>query len=206
MGAALLRQALALGLLIAAQPSAASASAPAASIVVRRFSELGNVPYTVSYNSRSLLLADKPALLLSGSVHYVRSTPAVWPAIFASMKASGLNTVDSYVFWNYHVKTTDDRDHPDYSGRGNVTLFLQLAADADMFVIWRLGPYINAEWLDGGYPAWVKTACKENGYRKAVQPYMNLTTEWMKSHVGVVRPYFATNGGPIILLQVRISH
>jgi len=38
-------------------------------------------------------------------------------------------------------------------------LFLQLAAEADLFVIWRLGPYINAEWLDGGYPAWVKVHC-----------------------------------------------
>ena len=31
---------------------------------------------------------------------------------------------------------------------------------------------------------------------------MDLTTEWMKSHVEVVRPFFATNGGPIILLQM----
>ena len=28
----------------------------------------------------------------------------------------------------------------DYSGRGNVTLFLQLAKEADLFVIWRFGP------------------------------------------------------------------
>jgi beta-galactosidase len=129
----------------------------------------------------------------------------MWPQIFASMKASGLNTVDSYVFWNYHVRSNSsaDRAHPDYSGRGNVTLFLQLAAEADLFVIWRLGPYINAEWLFGGYPAWVRDECRANGYRKAVQPYMELTTEWMTSHVETVRPFFATNGGPIILLQVR---
>ena len=51
--------------------------------------------------------------------------------------------------WNFHVRTADDRATPDYSGRGNVTLFLQLAAAADLFVIWRLGPYICAEWPVG---------------------------------------------------------
>jgi len=49
----------------------------------------------------------------------------MWPAIFAiaSMKAAGLNTVDSYVFWNFHVRSnaTADRTAPSYSGRGNVS-------------------------------------------------------------------------------------
>ena len=57
------------------------------------------------------------------------------------MKASGMNAVESYVFWNYHVRTLDEHNAgtADYSGRGNVTLFLELAAKADLFVIWRLG-------------------------------------------------------------------
>jgi beta-galactosidase GanA len=38
---------------------------------------------------------DRPVLLLSGSVHYVRSTPEMWPSIFAKLKASGLNAVES---------------------------------------------------------------------------------------------------------------
>jgi beta-galactosidase GanA len=127
----------------------------------------------------------------------------MWPAIFAKMRAAGLNTVDSYVFWNYHVRTEDQATKPDYEGRGNVTSFLELAAAADLFVIWRLGPYINAEWLDGGYPSWVKAKCgKDNPVRTATQPYMNLTADWMQSHVDTIRPYFATNGGPIILAQM----
>ena len=184
--------------------AAAVTAAPEPTGVVRAYSELGGKPYTVSYDARSLLVGGSRLLSLSGSFHYVRSTPRMWPSIFASMKASGLNTVDSYVFWNYHVRTNSsaDRTHPDYSGRGNVTQFLQLAAEADMFVIWRIGPYINAEWLDGGYPAWVKNECHDTGTRKAAQPYMDLTTEWMTSHVSTVRKFFASEGGPIILLQM----
>ena len=173
---------------------------------VRSYSEMGGEPYTVSYDSRSLRLNNRPLLSFSGSVHYPRSTPQMWKTIFASMRSSGLNTVDAYVFWNYHVRSnsTEDRAHPDYSGRGNVTLFLQLAAEADLFVIWRLGPYINAEWYNGGYPTWVKEACAQQNttVRQAQQPYMALTTEWLKSHVETVRPFFASSGGPIILLQM----
>ncbi len=63
--------------------------------IVRQFSDLGGKPYTVGYNERSMLVGGKPVLLMSGSAHYVRSTPEMWPEIFAKMKASGLNTVES---------------------------------------------------------------------------------------------------------------
>jgi hypothetical protein len=173
-----------------------SSSDPA---IVRQFSDLGGKPYTVGYNKRSMLVGGKPVLLLSGSIHYVRSTPEMWPGIFAKMKASGLNAVECYVFWNYHVPTLEMRDTPDYTGRGNVTLFLELAAKADLFVIWRIGPYVCAEWPGGGYPDWFKQIGAHG--RSATQPYMNETYKWMHQHIEHVRPFFATNGGPIIMTQ-----
>ena len=92
------------------------------------------------------MCADKPALLLSGSIHYPRSTPAMWPKLMAEARAAGLNTIESYVFWNYHQRSLQDYTDGkyDYSGRGNVTAFLQAAKDANLFVIWRFGPYICA--------------------------------------------------------------
>ena len=97
-----------------------------------------------------MLVDGKSVLLLSGSVHCVRSTPEMWLGIFAEMKASGLNAVESYACWNSHVQCLEDRDRPDYAGRGNVTLLLQLAKEHNLFVIWRIGPYICAEWPGGG--------------------------------------------------------
>lgn len=136
-----------------------------------------------------MLLDGKPVLLLSGSVHYVRSMPEMWPHIFAKMKAAGLNAVESYVFWNYHVTSLDQRSQPDYSGRGNVTLFLQLAAQADLFVIWRIGPYVCAEWPGGGMPAWLKKIPNMHP-RSATQPYMDEAYNWMHQHIEYVRPFF----------------
>ena len=156
----------------ASAPLGALAGSPTSDAgIVRQFSELGGKPYSVGYNERSMLVGGKPVLLMSGSAHYVRSTPEMWPEIFAKMKASGLNAVESCewpaskltaaapsllatvpcachsqrvcgcrwpdVFWNYHVQTLEDHtaNTPDYTGRGNVTLFLELAAKADLFVV-----------------------------------------------------------------------
>jgi hypothetical protein len=183
------------------QPS--SSSSPAAGDIVGSFSELGGRPYEVSYNKRSMLVGGKPVLLLSGSVHYVRSTPEMWPTIFAKMRASGMNAVESYVFWNYHVRTIDDRQNPDYTGRGNVTLFLELAAAADLFVIWRIGPYVCAEWPGGGMPGWLKQVGPGMHPRSATQPYQDTCYDWMHQHIEHVRPFFAANGGPIIMAQIE---
>jgi beta-galactosidase len=114
-----------------------------------------------------------------------------------------LSAVESYVFWNYHYPTLESwsAKTPDYTERGNVTLFLELAAKADLFVIWRIGPYICAEWPGGGYPDWLKTLGAHT--RTATQPYQNLTYTWMHEHIEHVRPFFAENGGPIIMTQVK---
>lgn len=170
----------------AADDTAALLATPAAddSGIVRSLSDFGGKPYTVGYDKRSMLLGGKPVLLLSGGVHYVRSTPEMWPEIFAKMKLSGMNAIESYVFWNWHVQTLEDHKAGvyDYTGRGNVTYFLDLAAQHDLFVIWRIGPYICAEWPGGGMPAWLREIPGMHA-RQASQPYQDVCTSWMHNHI-----------------------
>ena len=87
-------------------------------------------------------------------------------------------------------------------GRGNVTLFLQLAAEADLFVIWRIGPYICAEWPGGGMPDWLKQVHGMKP-RSATEPYQDYCRSWMHQHIEHVQPFFAANGGPIIMTQIE---
>ena len=39
-------------------------------------------------------------MILSGAVHYPRSTPALWPRLLAESKRAGLATIGTYVFWD----------------------------------------------------------------------------------------------------------
>ena len=67
--------------------------------VLHNFSELGGKPYNVSYNARSMLVGGKPVLLLSGSVHYVRSTPSMWPSIFGASGTQIVRGADAVVLY-----------------------------------------------------------------------------------------------------------
>jgi beta-galactosidase GanA len=43
----------------------------------------------------------------------------------------------------------------DFSGRANLSQFLQEAANVGLFVNLRIGPFIAAEWTYGGLPVWL---------------------------------------------------
>ena len=62
--------------------------------IVRTYSDLQGAPYTITRDARSLRFNDVPALLVSGSIHYPRSTPAMWPHLFREAKANGLNAIE----------------------------------------------------------------------------------------------------------------
>jgi hypothetical protein len=128
---------LLLSLLTAVCPSLLASAAPRDGWLL--YSDLGGQPYSVSYDNRSIIINGQATLLLSGSIHYPRSTPDEWPHLMQQARQAGLNMIQLYVFWNFHQPTAE----ADYqlSGRANLTSFLQQAAEAGLFVNLRLGPY-----------------------------------------------------------------
>ncbi|KAL0326147.1 UNVERIFIED_CONTAM: Beta-galactosidase 16 [Sesamum radiatum] len=56
----------------------------------------------VTYDGRSVIVDGQRKLLFSGSIHYPRSTPQMWPSLISKAKAGGLDAIDTYVFWNLH--------------------------------------------------------------------------------------------------------
>ena len=190
-----LRLVACLALLCAVLAVVADASSP----TFPSFSSYAGKPYAVTYDKRSLRLNDQPAAFLSGSIHYPRSTPAMWPQLMRQAAADGLNMVEIYVFWNWHQPTEDAMD---WSGRGNLTLFLDAVAEAGLFANLRIGPYVCAEWDYGGIPTWlaykpgVRFRSYNDVWRGAVQ-------RWFEVVIGATRDYFADRGGPIVLAQVE---
>ncbi|MBO0840484.1 MAG: beta-galactosidase, partial [Sciscionella sp.] len=94
----------------------------------------------------------KPHRIFSGALHYFRVLPQLWPDRLARLRAMGLNTVETYVAWNFHERRQGEYD---FAGRRDVVEFIQLAGRAGLDVIVRPGPYICAEWDFGGLPAWL---------------------------------------------------
>jgi len=153
----------------------------------------------INYDSRALTFDKKRQLILSGAIHYPRSTPDMWPDLMKKTKDAGLNTVESYVFWNLHE--ANKRDY-DFSGRLNLIKFIEEADKAGLKFILRIGPYICAEINYGGFPLWLR---EEKGvqFRTWNEPFMREMELWIRYVCDMVKPYLATNGGPIIMAQIE---
>ena len=98
------------------------------------------------------LLDGEPFRVLSGALHYFRVHPGQWADRIRKARLMGLNTIETYVAWNAHAPTPGP-----FLLDGGLDLgrFLDLVAAEGMYAIVRPGPYICAEWTNGGLPAWL---------------------------------------------------
>lgn len=154
----------------------------------------------VAYDHRAFTINNQRILLQSGSIHYPRSTPDMWPRLMQLARKHGLNTVETYAFWNVHEPVKGIWDFA--SPVANLTGWLSEAQSAGLFVIMRLGPYVCAEWNNGGIPAWTRN---EPGivYRSMNSAWRTLVTTFVTRVLREVEPYLARNGGPIVLTQIE---
>ena len=165
-----------------------------------RYHDVAGTSYPISYDERSFIINNTRTIILSGSVHYPRSTPGMWDHIFEEMVKDGLNAVQVYVFWNVHeFKRGQEYD---FSGSANLPLFIEKAAKAGLFVNLRVGPYVCAEWNYGGLPVWLNSI-PGMGLRSNSQAWMKEMKRFVTDITKVVERYLARNGGPIILAQIE---
>ncbi|KAF8674867.1 hypothetical protein HU200_048000 [Digitaria exilis] len=85
---------------------------------------------------RSLVINGRHPILISGSVHYPRSTPE-------KPKDDDLNAIQTYVFWNGHELVQGQYYFAD---RYDLVRFVNLVKQANLFFHLRIGPYVRAEW------------------------------------------------------------
>jgi hypothetical protein len=150
----------------------------------------------VEIRDKRILVDGKPVPSLSGEVHYWRLAPARWREILERVREMGLRTVASYVCWEYHEVEPGKFDFTgETEPQRDLIGFLDLLREMGFWVLIRPGPYIYSEWQNAGVPDRVATCHRlSEEYRAAALPWMNAVTE-------AVRPYFATNGGPILAFQ-----
>lgn len=93
------------------------------------------------------LLDGRPVRLLSAALHYFRVHEAQWGHRLAMLRAMWLNCGETYVPWNLH-----EPEPGRYCDVAAVGRFLDAAHQAGLWAIVRPGPYICAEWENGGLP------------------------------------------------------
>ncbi|HEU4988636.1 MAG TPA: beta-galactosidase family protein [Gemmatimonadaceae bacterium] len=145
------------------------------------------------------LLDGKPFRIIAGSMHYARVPREYWRDRMEKAKAMGLNTITTYVFWNFHEATPG---HYDFSGQRDIAEYLRTAQQVGLHVILRPGPYVCAEWELGGYPGWLFA---DTGIvLRSTDPRFTAPAQrWLDTLGKVVTPFLAANGGPVIAVQVE---
>ncbi|XVF04925.1 hypothetical protein REPUB_Repub05bG0126900 [Reevesia pubescens] len=156
---------------------------------------------TVTYDHRAIVIDGKRRVLISGSIHYPRSTPDMWPDLIQKSKDGGLDLIETYVFWNIHEPV---RNQYNFEGRKDLVKFIKLVAEAGLSVHLRIGPYVCAEWNYGGFPLWlhfipgIKLRTDNEPFKAEMQRFTAKIVEMMKQE-----NLYASQGGPIILSQIE---
>ncbi|KAK9690766.1 hypothetical protein RND81_09G152900 [Saponaria officinalis] len=155
----------------------------------------------VTYDSRSLLINGRREFLYSGSVHYPRLPVEMWGEILDKCKEGGLNVIQTYIFWGLHEPV---KGKFNFTGKYDVVKFIKMIAERGMWATIRVGPFVQAEWNNGGYPFWLR---KEPNitYRTDNPVFKENTERWVSKVISVMKDHklFASQGGPIILSQIE---
>ena len=80
--------------------------------------------------------------------------------------------------------------------------YIKLAQELGLYVIIRPGPYICAEWDNGGLPYWLMV--KEGiEFRRNNKPYLDAVRNYYRVIMPKLRELQIDNGGPVIAMQVE---
>ncbi|XP_077249768.1 beta-galactosidase 3-like [Tasmannia lanceolata] len=155
----------------------------------------------VTYDHRSLIIDGQRKLLISASIHYPRSVPAMWPGLIATAKEGGIDVIETYVFWNGHELSPGNYY---FGGRYDLVKFVKIVQQAGLYLILRIGPFVAAEWNFGGVPVWLHYV-PGTVFRTDNEPFKVHMKNFTTFIVNLMRQekFFASQGGPIILAQVE---
>lgn len=154
---------------------------------------------TLTTNSTQFLLDGKPFRILSGAMHYFRVVPEYWYDRMQTMRAFGLNTVETYVPWNLHEPRPGEFH---FEGMLDIVKFIETAVDVGLNVIVRPGPYICSEWEFGGLPSWLLKD-PQMQIRCSYAPYLEAVDRFFDDLLPRLAPLQSTRGGPVIAMQVE---
>jgi hypothetical protein len=143
-----------------------------------------------------LLENGSPVIPVMGEIHYSRTNPAQWRDSLLKMKAGGITTVATYVFWSHHEEI---ERRWDWTGCRNLRAFLETCKELQLPVIVRMGPWCHGEVRNGGLPDWLldkklKNRTTDPAFMQEVRTLYTQIAEQMQG-------LLYKDGGPVIGVQ-----
>ncbi len=150
-------------------------------------------PYGV--NTQYFTKSGKPFTVIAGEMHFSRLPRERWRETLLKMRECGLNTVSTYVFWNYHEEI---KGQFDLKGNKDIAAFLAVCKDINMPCILRIGPWCHGEVIRGGFP---KRINKMPRKRSNDPKYLAEVREFWQGLYQEVKPYL--DGETVIGIQLE---
>lgn len=141
----------------------------------------------------------KPVFLFGGDFNYTRCHHEDWRHRMELIRSAGLNTICTYATWGFHETSEGVWD---FAGDRDLAAFLDTAHDLGLWVILRLGPFVHAEWRNGGLPQWLINNLGELA-RTNDEAYLAYARAWYERILEIAVPRQFSHGGPIILFQAE---
>lgn len=173
-------------------------------------------PKRIRYDAQCLTIDGKDAFIYSGSFHYFRCPKELWRDRFQKIKDAGFNAVETYTPWNWHEREIPKSpdDFSKITRLQDLDDWLTLAGEFGFYIIARPGPYICAEWDNGGFPLWLSalkkpaTPLHKEGWMRSDDPvFLAWTKHWFDAVCPIIAKHQVTRQAPgkpgVILVQVE---
>lgn len=154
-----------------------------------------NIKSRYGVNTQYFTKNGKPYTVIAGELHFSRLPKERWRETLLKMRECGINTVSTYVFWNYHE---EEKNAFDFRGNRDIAAFLQICKDINMPCILRIGPWCHGEVIRGGFPKRINKMAKK---RCDNPKYLKEVREYWQGLYKEVKPYL--DGETVIGLQLE---
>ncbi|WP_207424366.1 beta-galactosidase [Desertivirga brevis] len=153
---------------------------------------------SIAVNNQYISLNGKPWIPITGEFHFCRYPSRYWDESLKKMKAGGINTVATYLFWNIHEQKEGKFD---WSGDRDVRKFLELCRKNGLYAIVRIGPFAHGEIRNGGLPDWLLG--KPLSIRSNDPLYLSYVEKFYKAIADEIKGTYFKDGGPVIGVQIE---
>lgn len=152
----------------------------------------------ISFTNYFMELNGKPLFGIVGEFHYSRYPYRYWEESIRKIKAGGINTIATYVFWNYHEEIEGTLD---WNQDNNLRYFVDLCAKNQIHIILRIGPFAHGEVRNGGIPDWLYG--RPFDIRSNDPEYLYYAKRWYNEVGRQVQGLMFQDGGPIVGIQLE---